>query len=130
MDAYADDISTNDLVSPTAQDILKQIEDIDAENNGTLSLVFMAGQTNLTEEQKNEISAVIISRFRTGRLQITSYATQNADMSARRVSLERALNIRTFLGEHEITNRDIDIFPIGDKTPNPRDIAQITIMSE
>ena len=119
--AYADEITKDQLISPSAKDILNKIEGNEMESKfseGELTLHFTGEQTDISANQKSKITSAIITPYQGGRIKVLSYASAptDSDQSARRISLERAIKIREFLKEKKIPPPHIDLFPMGTQT--------------
>ena len=109
------------LLSPSAKDILNQIEGIPTQPpshfyDGVVLLYFSEDVAGLDEMQEDLLLEHISSSFDEDlgkRIKIISYASGENDGAARRRSLERALKVRRFLRHEDISLRFVDIFPMG-----------------
>lgn len=125
-----------DLVTPSAQDILRQLEGsapapspkvkaksqpsnkpqrIEVEDK--LTLIFLENALTLSDAIKADISSYVIAHSfeEHERYKIISYAHDSVDSdvaSLRQKALQRALIIQNFLQEHDISTQRIDIFPM------------------
>jgi outer membrane protein OmpA-like peptidoglycan-associated protein len=86
---------------------------------GQVRLIFAAGTTDLSEEAKRTLETLAAQLRTEGdrRLQLLAYASgaEQGASKARRLSLSRALAVRTFLVEKGIPSRRIDLRPLGTK---------------
>lgn len=94
-------------------------------NDTKANIEFTAGQTDLTPAQKAALDKTISSlkTSPTARAQIFAYASPvNAagSISARRISLVRGLNIRTYITSQGIKSDRIDVRAMGDEIPNKK----------
>lgn len=85
------------------------------------SLEFSPGSTDLTADQRELLLQNVIKTLTQDsalRVQILSYASRmdGAESSARRVSLSRALAVRSYLLENKITPSRIDVRALSDNT--------------
>ncbi len=92
-----------------------------------LSLPFDASANEITEQHKRQLQAVIahLNQSPDTRLQIRAYATgeDGSKSSARRISLSRALSIRSYLMDMQIKPTRVDVRALGtetDRTPVDR----------
>jgi outer membrane protein OmpA-like peptidoglycan-associated protein len=84
-------------------------------------LVFESGQSALSNPHKNDLKSVALPAMQgndTLRLLIAAFAepADETPASARRISLSRALSVRTYLMDHGIDSGRIDVRANGDKT--------------
>ncbi|MBX2833470.1 MAG: hypothetical protein KTR28_00705 [Micavibrio sp.] len=122
---------------PNAQEILDQIEGIEpiAAPVGSAKLYFQPNIIELSETHKREILDRPDFISSDHRLKILSYATVEAGdqdtMSARRISLERAIIVKNFLKDSGVASTRIDIFPMGDQiNGDPRDYVIVSLDSQ
>lgn len=120
-------IDEDQLIAPTAHEVLEQLDNQDSsvehnQHQNGISLNFTPEARALNETHKAALLMNIINPFKSlknKRIKVISYAvalektTEDPAISARRLSLERALNVREFLKEHGISPRSVDMFPIG-----------------
>lgn len=91
-----------------------------------ISLNFIEGQTELTEDHKGNIQNTLIRELRNNpdiRLEIKAFANQIDDnqSGARRISLARALSVREFLISKGIDADRMDLRALGDQNPQGED---------
>ncbi|MGB4106742.1 MAG: hypothetical protein WBK55_02975 [Alphaproteobacteria bacterium] len=107
----------NRLVTPSARDVLASIEGIkpvQAQENGKVSLPFLAGETALTIDMKNALlggTLPAIKRQKTAKAVIRAYATGRDAAISKRLSLARAHETREFLTAAGVDAARIDIWP-------------------
>lgn len=94
---------------------------------------FDTGSTDLSSAARGELDR-IASQLGTDedrRLLIEAYAQKTADSEsdARRLSLDRALMVRSYLGERGIRTTRIDVKAMGSRTSDAPDRADLTIVS-
>jgi outer membrane protein OmpA-like peptidoglycan-associated protein len=86
---------------------------------GSSRVVFSAGTADLPDGAKSELYAVArqLSSNDHTRLQLVGYAGNSTDEAnqARRISLQRALAVRTYLMEHGVANTRIDVRALGNR---------------
>jgi len=87
----------------------------------TASLFFTSGQDQLSDEMKKSIEQDIIPKLlqdKTLRIEIKSYADapDKTPSSARRLSLSRALDLRTYLLSRKIDSYRMDVRALGNAT--------------
>lgn len=119
--SLAEEIEQEQLITPSALDILNHIENKPVEAQETrdgLILNFQTEITALSSNQKTAILKVFSSLKNIERIAITSSASQlkttsNRENTARRISLECAIITREFLRENGYDHIHIDIFPLG-----------------
>ena len=116
-----------DLVDPTVQEILEQIEEtvtsVEHPDDGNgIILHFAETKTVLNKTHEAALEKNVIEPYnalKNKRIKVISYAKTidknevNQTVSARRVSLERALLVREYLKNHGIPVRQVDMFPLG-----------------
>ncbi|HYD19252.1 MAG TPA: OmpA family protein [Patescibacteria group bacterium] len=84
-----------------------------------LTLAFPGNTSDLTAESQRKLDAVAhqMTEAKTGRLHVRGYATgDDGQSSARRISLSRALAVRTYLMEKNIKPNRIDVQAKGSET--------------
>ena len=91
-----------------------------------LSLNFIDGQTELTEDHKDNIQNALLRELRNNpdiRLEIKAFANQIDDnqSGARRISLARALSVREFLISKGIDADRMDLRALGDQNPRGKE---------
>lgn len=109
------------ILSPSAEDILRQLEDsnptqLSYMDEGHLFLYFSPEDLTLKKSDNNLILNSIfyfLPESPSQRIKVLSYALGDNEHDARKISLERALLVRQFLIEQNIPARVIDVFPMG-----------------
>lgn len=88
-----------------------------------LSLVFDVNENEVTEKHQKQLQSVIahLNEAPGTRLQIRAYASgdDGSKSSARRISLSRALSIRSFLMDNQIKPTRVDVRALGTETDRP-----------
>jgi len=107
--------------------------DISAEPGLALQVVFEAGASKLPDTPREELKALVgkISETPNLRLQLLAYAGGESLSSskARRLSLSRALSVRSFLIENGLRSTRIDVRALGNKTTDaPTNRVDINIV--
>ncbi len=116
------DISQKLPENKPTEDVSLNALDLKKENeNAYISLAYQPGIATLTAEIRASLKAQLIEHLKRDpslRVEIRSFASSQeiGQSAARRISLARALDIRSFLIEHEIISQRIDIRPLGSKT--------------
>jgi outer membrane protein OmpA-like peptidoglycan-associated protein len=100
---------------------------------GSTRVLFSAGGAELPDAARGELDAVarqLSSNDR--RLQLVGYAGSTTDEAnqARRVSLQRALAVRTYLMEHGVPNTRMDVRALGNRADgkDPPDRVDIVML--
>lgn len=102
--------------------------------NGRLAVVsFGSGTAELPEAARAllERTAAEMKRDETTRLQLIAYAagTEDASSQARRLSLSRALAVRSYLIEHGVRSTRVDVRALGNKVPDgPPDRVDVMLV--
>jgi outer membrane protein OmpA-like peptidoglycan-associated protein len=84
-----------------------------------MRVLFTADKADLPDKAKSELNAVAqrLTKDAHLRLQLVAYASGTADQAnqARRVSLQRALAVRSYLMEHGVANTRMDVRALGNR---------------
>jgi outer membrane protein OmpA-like peptidoglycan-associated protein len=102
--------------------------------DGRLAIVsFPTGTADLPEAARTllERTAAEMKRDESARLQLVAYAAGNDDASsqARRLSLSRALAVRSYLIEHGVRSTRMDVRALGNKVPEgPPDRVDVMLV--
>jgi outer membrane protein OmpA-like peptidoglycan-associated protein len=103
-------------------------------SDGRLAIVsFPTGTADLPEAARNllERAASEMKRDESARLQLVAYAAGNDDATsqARRLSLSRALAVRSYLIEHGVRSTRMDVRALGNKVPEgPPDRVDVMLV--
>ena len=100
--------------------------------NDTSTIIFGKGEKEIQAGQRDKLSALVNSMTRDEkvRLQLKSYASDlnGSPSSARRLSLARALAIRSFLIEAGVNSTRIDVRALGSKNESgPADRVDLVV---
>ena len=105
-----------------------------SESNNFQRIIFKPTQTNLDEKYLSELSKIASMSIRqNSRIQIKAYASTsgNRPTYARRVSLSRALAIRTELIQFGVNSTNIDVRALGEVNDgNQTDRVDVSIMPQ
>jgi outer membrane protein OmpA-like peptidoglycan-associated protein len=102
--------------------------------DGRMAIVsFATGTADLPEAARNllERTAAEMKRDESARLQLVAYAAGGEDASsqARRLSLSRALAVRSYLIEHGVRSTRMDVRALGNKVPEgPPDRVDVMLV--
>lgn len=97
--------------------------------NGVISIDFLPGESALEEPVSPDVVTKILShQSRAGRWEVRAYASAKAggEMAAKRLALQRALNVRDMLTGRKIAKDKIDILPVG-RTADSAPIDRVDI---
>jgi outer membrane protein OmpA-like peptidoglycan-associated protein len=94
---------------------------------------FATGTADLPEAARSllERTATEMKRDENARLQLVAYAagTEDASSQARRLSLSRALAVRSYLIEHGVRSTRMDVRALGNKVPEgPPDRVDVMLV--
>jgi outer membrane protein OmpA-like peptidoglycan-associated protein len=101
---------------------------------GSTRVLFSAGGAELPDAARGELDAVArqLSSNDHARLQLVGYAGGGADEAnqARRISLQRALAVRSYLMEHGVPNTRMDVRALGNRADvkDPPDRVDIVML--
>jgi outer membrane protein OmpA-like peptidoglycan-associated protein len=100
---------------------------------GSTRVLFSAGAAELPDAARGELDAVVRQLSSNDRrLQLVGYAGSTTDEAnqARRVSLQRALAVRTYLMEHGVPNTRMDVRALGNRADgkDPPDRVDIVML--
>jgi outer membrane protein OmpA-like peptidoglycan-associated protein len=103
-----------------------------APSAGTIQLLFGSGEADLTEDAKKTLSGVAqtLKADDNARLQLMAFAAgaENEASMARRLSLSRALAVRSYLIAEGVRSTRIDVRALGNKTEaEPADRVDLLI---
>jgi len=104
----------------------------DANRTNSLTIIFADGQKELEAAEKDKLSAFAINLLgqKDARLQLKSYASDinESPSGARRLSLARALAVRSFLIEAGVNSTRIDVRALGAKNEHgPADRVDLVV---
>jgi outer membrane protein OmpA-like peptidoglycan-associated protein len=120
--------------APTAGQQLASLAPANVGSDGRLAIVsFQTGTADLPEAARTllERTAAEMKRDENARLQLVAYAAGNEDASsqARRLSLSRALAVRSYLIEHGVRSTRMDVRALGNKVPEgPPDRVDVMLV--
>ncbi len=101
-----------------------------------LTFPFMPGSTEMDQDSRRLFDDQAVTLMKGNpdiRVQVQAYATPSDEgqSSARRLSLTRAMTVRSYLIEHEIDPRRIDIRALGEQTgPGPQDRVDLVFVNK
>jgi outer membrane protein OmpA-like peptidoglycan-associated protein len=101
---------------------------------GSTRVLFSAGAADLPDGAKAELDAVAhqLSGNEHTRVQLVGYAGSTTDEAnqARRISLQRALAVRTYLMEHGVPNTRMDVRALGNRADgqDPPDRVDVVML--
>lgn len=120
--------------APAAGQQLASLPPATVGGDGRLAIVsFATGAADLPEAARNLLdrTAAEMKRDESARLQLVAYAAGNDDASsqARRLSLSRALAVRSYLIEHGVRSTRMDVRALGNKVPEgPPDRVDVMLV--
>jgi outer membrane protein OmpA-like peptidoglycan-associated protein len=100
----------------------------------SMRIVFSAGAADLPDAAKGDLDAVArqLGSNNRARLQLVGYAGSTTDEAnqARRISLQRALAVRSYLMEHGVPNTRMDVRALGNRADgkDPSDRVDIVML--
>ena len=112
--------------------VVKKAEPLALTKPFEVSLPYETAETELSEEQKNILLQQILIRlqkYEEARLEVKAYASSDVveESPTRRLSLERALEIRNFLISRGVGEEKIYLRALGASEQNNADYVQLTI---
>lgn len=101
---------------------------------GTTRVMFSAGVTDLPDGAKRDLDALAqrLNANEQQRIQLVAYATGGSEEAnqARRISLSRALAVRTYLIDHNVRSSRMDVRALGNRSEGdgPQDRVDIVLI--
>lgn len=96
-----------------------------------MSVPFAAGSENLSNTGANDLEALATQLAKTEtRLQLKAYAGTNggSESAARRLSLSRALKVRSYLIRNGVASTRIDVRALGVAQDGPSDRVDLLVL--